>query len=82
MSVDRAPVNFLAGRTESCPLPRILRASSRISSLSILNLSVLSGMPRARDVAVTFQEDFSSARTMKLRSNVDSARSSRFSVAA
>ena len=39
-------------------------------------------MPSARDVAVTFQPDFSSARMMKLRSKVETARSSRFSVAA
>ena len=69
-SGDARPVNFLAGRPESCQMPRIFRASSRISSLSILNLSVLSGMPSDRAVAVTFQADFSSARTMKLRSNV------------
>ena len=42
-------------------VPLIRRASWRISSLSILNLRVLSGMPSARDVAVTFQDDFSSA---------------------
>ena len=77
--------SFLAGRARSCrrraQLPRIFRASSRISSRSILNLSVLSGMPSARAVAVTFQPPFSSARMMKLRSNVETARSSRFSVA-
>ena len=53
--------------------PRSLRARSRRSSRAILCFSVLRGMPRYRAVAVTFQSDFSSARRMKLRSNVSQA---------
>src|SRR3979409_1505461 len=79
-------VNFLAAGDRSLPqlygnqLPRILRASSRISSRSILNFNVLSGMPSARAVPVTFHPDFSSARMRKLRSKVVTARSRRFPV--
>ena len=53
--------------------PLSLRASSRMSSWPILCFSVLSGMPRNRAVADTFQSLRSSARMMKLREKVSSA---------
>src|ERR1700741_4624686 len=60
--------------------PRSLRARSRRSSRAILCFKVLNGMPRYRAVAVTFQSDFSSARRMKLRSNVSQASWNRVSL--
>src|SRR5882762_10871266 len=60
--------------------PRRRFASCRTSSLSILYFKVLSGIPRYSAVAVTFHPHFSSARRMKLRSNVFVACSKSLSV--
>src|SRR5262249_1433214 len=67
---ERESTNWPLGQVLGRQAPRNRFASCRTSSLSILYLSVLNGIPRYSAVAVTFHPHFSSARRIKFRSNV------------